>query len=227
MRVSETRLPFLQRLGAETREMVLSGSRTTTLQAGSVIYHPGDPDQAAILDEGMARSYIGDGTGRQTTVWFPRSGDLMGGLLVMHLPAPGWMELLTDATLTYLDLANLRGLVDGNVEVARAMAGVLAERYEHTIETLAIRGFGSVSQRLAFDLLERSRVDGGGALVTCATHQDLADSIGSAREVIGRTLSDLRARKLISTSRAQIRIVDAGGLYELASSGVLSLAENA
>jgi CRP-like cAMP-binding protein len=67
-----------------------------------------------------------------------------------------------------------------------------------------------MTERLAFDLLERASETQlrDGRLVCHATHEQLADSIGSSREVVSRILADLRRRRLVVTSRGQIRVTD-------------------
>ena len=69
---------------------------------------------------------------------------------------------------------------------------------------------GNISERLAFDLLERasrSRLYLG-RLDARATHQDLADSIGSSREVVGRALKELRAAGIVETTPGLTRVLD-------------------
>jgi CRP-like cAMP-binding protein len=69
---------------------------------------------------------------------------------------------------------------------------------------------GNIPERLAIDLLERATRTqrSQGRLEARATHQDLADSIGSSREVVSRTLKALRADKIVETAPGLTRILD-------------------
>lgn len=69
---------------------------------------------------------------------------------------------------------------------------------------------GNIPERLAFDLLERATVTqlSLGRLEARATHQDLADSIGSSREVVSRTLKELLAAGIVETAPGLTRVLD-------------------
>ena len=56
-------------------------------------------------------------------------------------------------------------------------------------------------ERLAFDILERASDSQlrDGQLVCQATHEQLADSIGSAREVVTRIIRDLRRSGMVAS----------------------------
>jgi len=41
-----------------------------------------------------------------------------------------------------------------------------------------------------------------------ATHADLADSIGSSREVVSRTVRDLRAVGIVETTPGMVRVIE-------------------
>ena len=47
-----------------------------------------------------------------------------------------------------------------------------------------------------------------GRLELRATHADLADSIGSSREVVSRTLKDLRAAGIVESVPGIVRVID-------------------
>ena len=49
-----------------------------------------------------------------------------------------------------------------------------------------------------------------------ATHQSLADELGSVREMVSRLLSNFQDRGWVELGREQIRITDAAALRRLA-----------
>jgi CRP-like cAMP-binding protein len=51
-----------------------------------------------------------------------------------------------------------------------------------------------------------------GRLECRATHDDLADSIGSSREVVSRTIRDLRAAGILETAPGLVRVIQPLGL---------------
>jgi len=71
--------------------------------------------------------------------------------------------------------------------------------------------FSRFDVRLARRLLELA--DSSGRVT--ATHQDLANELGSAREVVTRQLQDLQRRGLIRGLRGSVEITDRGALEGL------------
>ncbi len=62
--------------------------------------------------------------------------------------------------------------------------------------------------RVASLLLDRA----GEADRVQITHQQVADELGSSREVISRILEDFQSRGLVSLSRGSLQITDRAGL---------------
>ena len=78
---------------------------------------------------------------------------------------------------------------------------------ENSLERLA---YSTIAARLAALLLELSG-NSSGDLVH-ATHQDLADMLGTWRETISKTLQDFRERGLIASGRGKLTLLDREGL---------------
>jgi CRP/FNR family transcriptional regulator len=212
-------MPFSDRLPQGKLELLLIGSSVIRYAAGSVAYRPGDPDRVDILSSGMARGFLTAADGRQTTVRYVHAGELMGGVLVMNAGFEGSVQMIADSVVERLDIDHMRQQVATDIAVCDAIAGDLAARYAHTVRTVAVHAFGSVVQRLAFDLLDRA-CNGqleSGRLVMAASQQELADSIGSVREVVARAVADLRDKGWITTSRRQVRVVDPHALDDFAA----------
>jgi len=74
------------------------------------------------------------------------------------------------------------------------------------IEEVAFR---RLDQRLAALLLARGPV-------LHATHQALADELGSVREMVSRLLGNFAERDLVRLRREQVEVIDGGGLKQLA-----------
>jgi CRP/FNR family transcriptional regulator len=182
-------------------------------------FQPGDPQRADILESGFARAFLSGGDGRQTTVRYVHEGELMGGAQVLHISFEGSVQFVLDSTVVHLDMTAFRQLVISDVEICYALAGDLGARFEHTVRIAASHAFGSVAQRLAADLLDRAcdHQRQWGKLETSSSQQELADSVGSVREVVARGLAELRDRRLIETSRRSIRVLNPHGLDDFAA----------
>jgi CRP-like cAMP-binding protein len=88
----------------------------------------------------------------------------------------------------------------------QAMGQRLAET-ENRLERVA---YGTISSRLAAQLLELNRGHPEGAL--SATHQQLADMIGTWRETVSKTLREFRQKGLVASRSRGLVLLDKKGL---------------
>ena len=70
--------------------------------------------------------------------------------------------------------------------------------------------FRKLDQRLATLLLGKGRV-------VYATHQQLADELGSVREIVSRLLKGFAEQGLVRLGREQVEVLDPAGLRRVAS----------
>ena len=218
----------LSLLSTAKQRLVLEGSKRVTHRAGTVVFRPGPPARAFVLETGLARVFISARDGREATVAFVHPGNLLGarnlirGIRVEDDPPLTGVQAVVDSTFTLLDIEVVRRLAVTDIDVITAFATHLAERVHYDLLVVAVRTLGTVSERLAFDLLDRaSRVPpADGRLEAKATHEDLAYSIGSSREVVGRNLKNLRSAGIVETTPGKTWIVDPGRLAAMVRSFV-------
>jgi len=86
---------------------------------------------------------------------------------------------------------------------------------ENRLEQMA---YSTIASRLAALLLELS--DDSPQPMVHATHQELADMLGTWRETISKTLQDFRRRGLVASGRRLLTLLDVEGL-EMEAGGIL------
>jgi CRP/FNR family transcriptional regulator len=200
---------FLSLLGDSNRRRILDGSTQTDYRAGTVAFRPDGPPSVFVIEHGLARGYSSLPDGRQATIGFIHEKELVGALTIVSRPLRVFVQIVADSTVTCLDLETARKLAAGEVEVSAALAVRLAAYARNAARLIAVRSLGNIRERLAYDLLERACRSqlAVGRLEVKATQSDLADSIGSAREVISRALSALRAEGIVETAPGTIRVI--------------------
>jgi CRP/FNR family cyclic AMP-dependent transcriptional regulator len=108
------------------------------------------------------------------------------------------------------------------VHVAWPLAQEVTGLLYGVLDAFAGTAFGSVRQRVARHLLDLATARQRDArLVAEVNQQALADAVGTAREVVARTVHDFRAAGLIETSRKGIVLLDPDGIESVASTGEL------
>jgi CRP/FNR family cyclic AMP-dependent transcriptional regulator len=176
-----------------------------------------------MCDRGLVRSYWNVPDGRQTTLGFAHARELVGATTIASQAPPVFVQVVVESVLTTLDVEIVRNLAKTDVEVMAAIATHLSARLKDAFGVIAVRSLGNIRERLSFDLLERACESqlSFGRLEVRATQANLADSIGSVREVVARALSDLRAAEIIETSTRRVRVVDPVRLAAIVRSFVI------
>lgn len=194
---------------------ILRGSHVRRVPARGTIFGLGDAaPRAGILLVGTARAFIAAADGRQLSVGYARRGALLARrsyLLGGHSPVA--IHAVTDVELLELDAWPFIRLIETETSVARVVLADLSRRLEDVYATVADSAFGTVREKVARHLLALS---GDGHTkerrIAPITQQELADGVGTMREVAARALRDLRDEGVIATSPGAIEILDSARL---------------
>jgi CRP/FNR family cyclic AMP-dependent transcriptional regulator len=197
-------------LPPETLERLAAGGKPIDIPTGATVYAEADVERFGLILRGLLRVYMHTSDGRQVTVRYVRRGGLLGAPALVAGPAPVYVQALADSTLYFLDVANVRRLAGQDASLAWVLAEECVHRLYDVLEELAGNTFATVRQRVVRHLfdLAASRSAGGGRLAALVNQQELADSVGSVREVVARVLHDLRAASLVRTSPGRVEIID-------------------
>ena len=198
----------LHGLPPDVMARLLVGARRSTAEAGRTLHRVGDVDRhVELVVTGLVRVHATAPDGRTLTVRYCRRGALMGILSLYAEPfvMPMTTQVVVDTDLLTITPTVLRGLADRDVRVARALLYELSERATAFAAEIGGSAFATVRQRVARHLLDRADPDGG-ELVAALSQQELADAVGTVREVVVRTLRELRRAGVVETGRHGIRI---------------------
>jgi CRP/FNR family transcriptional regulator len=184
--------------------------------AGSTIYREGADPRTLLVVHGLLRVYMASAEGRQVTVRYARACDVLGIAVLVGGPADVGVQTLAESSLFRIDSRTLTAAAHRDARVAWALAEELNRRLYESLRQTAINAFGSVRQRVAAHLLDlastQQRPRGG--LVARVSQQELADAVGSVREVVARVLRDFRLDRLVETGPDSIHILDPAGLHD-------------
>jgi CRP/FNR family transcriptional regulator len=135
-------------------------------------------------------------------------------------PASVGAESVSTTHLAMLPVVALREEMQRSPIFACVVAEEIAGNLYEVLDEMALNTFGSVRQRVARHLLDLARGEDDGRLVARVTQTELASAAGSVREVVARTLGQLRRDGLVATSQGGITLIDVHGVHE-ASRGVV------
>lgn len=121
-----------------------------------------------------------------------------------------FVQALARTTAFIFDVDHVRRIARDTPALAWAFATEAVHRLYDVLEELAGNTFASVRQRVARHLLDlaASHASAQTPLSASVSQQDLANGVGSVREVVARVLSELKAEQLIRTNPGRIDILD-------------------
>jgi CRP/FNR family transcriptional regulator, cyclic AMP receptor protein len=214
--VDAMRRSFLGRLPSEVVDALLADGERTDYPAGSTIYREGSAPRAALVVSGLLRVYLTSREGRQVTVRYARGADVLGVAVLVGGPVNVGVQALAPASLFRINAQTLTQAARQDARVAWAIAEELNRRLDDTLQQTAINAFGSVKQRVAAHLLDLASAQQRpvGRLVARVSQQELADAVGSVREVVARALRDFRLAGLVATAPDSVLILDPTRLHE-------------
>lgn len=204
----------LARFPAKVQGELRDTSLPMSIPAGHTIYRAHDHPRFVLILSGLARIVTSSPEGRKATIRYARASDCVGVVSVVT----DWQEVLaetvTPAEVLFLNVDRMRHLARTEPEVGWQLAQIVGKVATEVIEMMSSTVFGSVRQRLARHLLDLS-VRRGQDLVVVQDQQEMANAIGSVREVVGRTIRELRERGLVSRTDAGLKLDDPHELHAL------------
>ena len=205
---------FLGDLPREVNVALLANGDRADYPPGSTIYREGDPPRTLLVLRGLLRVYMSSPEGRQVTVRYARTADVLGVAALVGGPADveradprGRQRAPPRRTAAAgRGAAGRSGLVGSGRGAEPALV-----REPPADGRQRVR----VGAPASGDASPRPRVDAAaprGTLVANVKQQELADAIGSTREVVARVLRDLRLEGLVATGPDSIHLLDPTGL---------------
>ena len=132
-------------------------------------------------------------------------------------PYPATAIAAEETRCLLLSTAALREAVRVDPAVAFLFLRRLSDRVRHLVDRIDRFAGQGVNGRLARFLLERERTAGEGSFPLGATQLEVAEELGTVREVVVRALRELRTDGIIAgAGRGRYRIVDRPRLRVLA-----------
>lgn len=205
--------PVLAKLPLGVVQRIRDSVHTMTIPSGTVVFDERQPCRGfPFVLEGAIRVAKCSGSGRELPLYRVLAGEsciITSSCLLGHADynARGVAEGAT--TLALLP----RPLFDemlGEPAFRDFVFALFSERMAELMQLVEEVAFRKLDQRLAALLLGKGRL-------VHATHQQLADELGSVREMVSRLLKGFAEQGLVRLGREQVEVLDAAGLRKMAS----------
>lgn len=209
-------IPYLTPLSAGERAELASRCRVQTVAKGKVIFAEGEPAAGLwVILAGRVRLVRMSPRGREQVLHVESAGATLAEVPLFD--GGGYVataQAETEARVLFVPRPALLDLCRRHPGVALGIIAVLARRvraFATTIEDLALR---TVTARLARLLLTERR--DGNVVELSGTREELALRLGTARELVSRSLSELRVAGVVVVRGRRVWLTDEPRLTAIA-----------
>jgi CRP/FNR family transcriptional regulator/CRP/FNR family cyclic AMP-dependent transcriptional regulator len=199
-----SRVPLFEGVSAEDRAALARAATLRTYRRGETIVQQGQPGDAFyVLVRGRVAVAIVAPDGREVVLNTLGEGDHFGEMALLD-DAPRSASVIAQekSDLAILSRAVFLDLLKTNFVLTRALLTAFSARLRRANATIEGLASLDVKSRLARYFRElaatRGRKAGGGwSVVVRPSQREIADTIGSSRETVSRTMTQMAAEQLI------------------------------
>lgn len=205
-------------------ELQLLAARTVrkNLSAGQLLFSEGEPCHGLhIIAQGKIRIFKTSASGREQVLAVNVPGESVAELPVFDGGTyPASAVAIEDAEIAFISQRDFHTFCLEHPEVALKVLAVVGARLRRLVGIIEELSFTTIRQRLIAVLVKLAESEGrntarGIEIQLPASHQELANQLGTVRELISRNLMRLQAEGLVDVDARQIVIKDLKSLSAL------------
>ena len=168
-------------------------------------------NSVALVLKGLFRMYYTDTSGKVITVRYIGPGEFMGIPAMVGGPVELEVEALTDGQVYIINAKQFKKICQNSVELSWLIATILSKRLYTTLSELVFSQCRSITEKLQYHLLQMASILTKGEkniknIEIPLTQQEVAECIGSSREVVARSIKKLRNQGLLNADSEKIVI---------------------
>ena len=216
---------LLAGLSPEELRTLAARAARKRFSAGELLFSEGEPCHGLhIIASGKVRIFKSSANGREQVLAVNLPGEAVAEIPVFDgglYPASG--IALEETQIVFISQRDFHGYCLEHPQVALKMLSVIGARLRRLVEIIEELSFTTIRQRLVATLLKLAQTEGaatarGIEFQLPSTHQELANQLGTVRELISRNLMRLQAEGLVEVDARRIIVKDMKGLGALLNS---------
>ena len=194
------------------------------LHSGDLLFSEGEPCHGLhIIARGKVRIFKTSLGGREQVLAVNNPGESVAELPVFDGgPYPASAVAIEETEIAFISRRDFQAYCIEHPEVALKVLATVGARLRRLVGIIEELSFTTIRQRLITALLRLAESEGvatarGIEFQLPASHQELANQLGTVRELISRNLMRLQAEGLLDVDARQIVVKDIKGLNALLS----------
>ena len=201
-------VPLFANVDDHDLAQIAAASAIRTFSKNSIVITEGDTSNSLyVILSGEVRVFVSDEDGRTNIVNRLGPGDYFGELsLIDDEPRSASVETLSKCRMSILAREYFVNYLVDNPRVAIRLLQGMGQRLRNTTNHAKDLALMDVFGRIASVLLKSASDEDGRLITPALTQQEIADQVGSSREMGSRILKDLRAGNYITMEGKRIVI---------------------
>ena len=208
--------PFYNEISNASREALQSESKHYTFYKSEVIIHKGQKLSGIyIVDSGVLRVYSLDFDGNEKPIYWLSSGDVCIfsiNCALRKTAYPAWVTIDSDeAEVFHVPISTFRAMYESESAAREYILEVMSQRIFDLMTLIEETAIVDLGSRINSFLVRTCNDEN----IVTMSHQHIADSLGTAREVVSRHLKKLEKDGFIELSRMKILVLSPQKLARL------------
>jgi CRP/FNR family transcriptional regulator len=213
---------LLSSLSQAELQMLAARSVRKLFSTSELLFSEGEPCNGLhIIARGKVRLFKTSVNGREQVLSVNVSGESVAEIPVFDGgPYPASAVALEETEIVFISRRDFNAYCLEHPEVPLKVLTVVGARLRNLVGIIEELSFTTIRQRLISTLLKLAQSEGrktarGIEFQLPASHQELANQLGTVRELISRNLMRLQAEGLLDVDARQIVVKDVKGLNAL------------
>lgn len=198
---------FFSSLEPDNRQKIMGDAKAVSLPVGTFLYYQGDVNEGILfLSKGCVKVFLhSDEVGKgEITLYYITPGEqcLVNTLsTVAHTPAPATAIVDESIEGWLLPYSSIKWLMDNSPAYREFKVDFCAKRLTQIMHLVEELRFKRMDERLLNWLFVQGRD------TISATHEQIAQILGTSREVISRILKNFEREGVVTLGRGSIRLI--------------------
>lgn len=213
--------PFWSSLTAQQQQLLAQSSQQKTYAAGQMLHDGSECTGLILVLSGQIRVFTISEEGKELTLYRLMAGQmclLSASCMLQGITFSIMTSAQQDSEVLLIPASVYQQLMQSSAEVANYTNALMASHFSEVMWLMDQILNKKLDSRLAAFLLEERQLSGSDRLPL--THEQIANHLGSVREVITRMLKYFQNESLVQLTRGNVTITNPAGLEELARSSM-------
>ena len=214
----EELFPFVKGFEEEEKKCIMENSLLRSFKKGAIV-HEGKTDCTGVVGilKGRVKIFMLSPKGKEVTLFrlLPEDTCILSASCMMNnIVFDIHVSAEEDSQLLVVNAEYFEGLAKRNSLAEKFRNDIIAMRFTEVMWLVEQVMFKRMDQRIAGFLLDMMNITGTSEVQL--SHQEIADNLGTAREVVSRILKYFEKDGIIKLSRKTIQVIDLDMINEIA-----------